>query len=106
MIRISLITLIFITIFATTAQPAFYHRNHLIRKGMAITEVLKHCGEPFHKDVYSVAKTKFHRNSLQTIFITYEVWGYNFGPTKFIQTLTFRNGILTSTKAGGYGFYQ
>ena len=33
-----------------------------------------------------------------------EEWTYNFGPERFIRTLTFENGELVDIETGGYGF--
>jgi hypothetical protein len=35
--------------------------------------------------------------------VTFEEWVYNFGPSKFIRILRFRNGLLSEVKTGGYG---
>ena len=34
----------------------------------------------------------------------YEVWTYNFGPSRFITRIRVRNGIVESIETGGYGY--
>lgn len=40
----------------------------------------------------------------RTVLINFEEWTYNFGSSRFIRTLLFKNGRLISIKEGGYGF--
>ena len=42
----------------------------------------------------------------RTFLINIEEWTYNFGPSRFIQTLTFKNDQLFSIIAGYYGYDQ
>jgi hypothetical protein len=34
----------------------------------------------------------------------YEIWTYNFGPSRFITRVRIRKGIVESIETGGYGF--
>lgn len=39
----------------------------------------------------------------QSVTVQIEVWVYDFGPTRFMEELTFENGVLRSERALGYG---
>ncbi len=46
----------------------------------------------------------YQRITERTFVISIEEWTYNFGPSRFIQTLRFENSRLVSIQIGGYGF--
>jgi hypothetical protein len=39
----------------------------------------------------------------RTTTVTVEDWTYNFGPQRFLRIVTFRNGVVTDVRTGGYG---
>jgi hypothetical protein len=42
----------------------------------------------------------------QTVLVNYEEWTYNFGSSRFVRTLVFRDDQLVSITSGSYGFDQ
>lgn len=73
--------------------------------GKTAEEIASRCGEPIWLERWSeerpveIAPRLFRRE-----VVTFEEWVYNFGPSKFIRILRFRNGLLSEAKTGGYGF--
>ncbi len=104
-----IISLIFFIVFSFLIQPAiaFYCGNKIVSEGNTDAEVFLKCGEPFWKEEYievivSDVDTSFEKRSE----IRIEKWTYNFGPTKLLYILTFRNGKLRKITTDGYGFLE
>lgn len=62
-------------------------------------DVLRRCGEPSYRDQWDEYLAYHHLPSAHV-----EVWYYNFGPSRLLHVLRFRNGRLTSIDTDGYGF--
>ncbi len=62
-------------------------------------KVLYKCGEPTYTDYYEQIAPVYP-------YLTehMDVWVYNFGSTRFIQELIFRNGVLHRINKLGYGY--
>ena len=82
--------------------------SDLVLEGDRKIEVLAACGEPATIDVWEETKrVRDYRwgrfwNLWETVVI--EEWTYNFGPSRFIQTVRFENGRVVRVESGGYGF--
>lgn len=79
--------------------------SRLVSVGDTKAEVLIKCGEPAWKDDWTdVAITGLDSAIEQRISTVRERWVYNFGPSAFLEFLSFDNGRLTAISAGGYGY--
>lgn len=70
----------------------------LVVEGDVKFEVLRRCGEPYFVDAWEIP----YYEGYGTLFM--EEWSYNFGPTRLIRILRFRNGRLVAILTGEYGF--
>lgn len=86
--------------------------SQLASEGATQVEVWQRCGEPLSKfskvEVISDELKTKNRNgtsvgTVRTITRTIDEWTYNFGPTSFMQLVTFVDGRLVSVRSLGYG---
>ncbi|MDY7227993.1 DUF2845 domain-containing protein [Hyalangium rubrum] len=81
----------------------------LVADGASKTDVLMKCGEPIAKDSRTErteVKTRDEDSDSSTKQITethIEEWTYNFGPTKFMQVVVFKNGLLVEVRSANRG---
>ena len=102
-------------------DPAYGLRcsSRLISLGDPKSKILHECGEPDdieirheeyvdgygHRSYLSDWSHSGHlATSLLKEVITIEEWMYNFGPTRFIRFLIFKNGRLKKIRTGDYGY--
>ena len=85
--------------------------NNLVDVGDQKIEVLRKCGKPDIVDrwdeeqvVAGSAADQIGEGRRTRVFANVEQWTYNFGPTRFLYILIFRNGILAEVKTGDHGF--
>jgi hypothetical protein len=71
--------------------------DRLVHTDAAVGEVLAICGEPAHRQQQYVQRGDI-------LYDTEELWTYDFGPDRLLQTLQFRNGRLVAIETGGYGY--
>jgi hypothetical protein len=78
--------------------------GRIISTGDVKSEVLATCGDPAWKDSHQ-EELRERRESGQEhrVFVTVEEWTYDFGPNRFMRIITFRNGVVTDIRTGGYG---
>lgn len=102
----------FFTFFATiSGAEALDCGRRLVLTGDPMTRVRTLCGEPTSITTRTESRTVFgavHRaggsfGEAHTVTIQVEVWVYDLGPRRFMQELTFADGILRSTRTLGYG---
>lgn len=62
-------------------------------------DVLRHCGEPSFRDEWNEYLAHHHGPTGH-----HEEWYYNFGPSRLLHILRFRNGKLTAIDTDGYGY--
>lgn len=62
-------------------------------------EVLRHCGEPSFRDEWDEYLAYHHAPTAHV-----EEWYYNFGSSRLMHVLRFRNGKLTAIDTDGHGF--
>ena len=73
--------------------------NKLVQIGDRKHKVLYICGEPTYSDYYDEVSPV-----IPYLIQEIDVWTYNFGSTKFMQELIFRNGRLHRINSLGYGY--
>ncbi|RPI38513.1 MAG: DUF2845 domain-containing protein [Nitrospiraceae bacterium] len=85
-----------------TAVDAYGLRcgDNLVDVGDRKIDVLAKCGEPVVIDEW-YEEESFRRSSVS---IHVEEWTYNFGPTRFIYFLKFKNGQLVEIRTGDHGY--
>jgi hypothetical protein len=83
--------------------------SRLVSTGMRTGEVLAVCGEPTStrswQEGYETGNIGQRKETSRAVItVNYEEWTYNFGHSRFMQFLLFKNGVLDSIKSGGYGY--
>jgi Protein of unknown function (DUF2845) len=92
--------LIILTLFVFSGQTyALRCGNKLVNIGDRKYDVIYKCGEPTYTDYYDQVTAYYPYYTEQV-----DVWTYNFGNTRFMQELIFRNGILHRINILGYGY--
>jgi hypothetical protein len=71
----------------------------VIRDGDRSFDVLRLCGEPSFRDEWDEYLAYHHLPSAHV-----EEWYYNFGPSRLLHVLHFRNGRLTRIDTDGHGY--
>lgn len=101
-------------VLCTGALPAYALRcgTNLVDVGDTKIDVLRKCGKPDLVDEWD--EDEYFRRSPEidhlgeakkrAVRVTVEQWTYNFGSTRLIYYLIFRNGTLTEVNTGNYGF--
>ena len=74
--------------------------SKLVGVGDSKAKVFIICKKPDFTEKFS--KT-IKTNSNTTVTVEWEIWTYNFGPSRFMQEVTFENGKLIKIKELGYG---
>lgn len=74
----------------------------VINTGDRSFDVLRKCGEPSYRDEWDEYLAYHHRAPSAHV----EEWYYNFGPSRLVHVLGFRNGQLTRIDTDGYGFHE
>ncbi|MDH4231699.1 MAG: DUF2845 domain-containing protein [Nitrospirota bacterium] len=97
-----------------TAADAYGLRcgNNLVDVGDRKIDILTKCGDPELIDEWYEEETfrrspeidRFGEDRRRRVMIHVEEWTYNFGPTRFIYILKFKNGELVEIKTGDHGF--
>ena len=79
--------------------------EQVISIGDTKTDVVAKCGEPTWKDSrQEEMKERLESGVTRSIFLNVEEWTYNLGPNRFVRIFTFKNGRLTDSRTGGYGY--
>jgi hypothetical protein len=93
------------------AGPAHALRcgNNIVSRGDSTLTLLRNCGEPTLREQF-VERTPYRafdrtRNEHYTAYDEqpYEIWTYNFGPRRFIQRITIKDGKIQRIESQGYG---
>jgi hypothetical protein len=105
------------------AEPAQALRcgSKLVNDGDHKSKILKYCGEPTSVQVrtivrgYTSISDRRHRRissrGYDDIYpahgeILVEEWTYNFGPRRFMRTITFENGLVVAVKQLRSGYRE
>lgn len=73
----------------------------VIATGDRSLEVLRKCGEPSFRDEWDEYLAYHHVPSAHV-----EEWHYNYGPSRLLHVLRFRNGKLTRIDTDGHGYHE
>jgi len=74
--------------------------SRLVSVEAIAAEVAATCGEPAYRDQWFYTQPPYGGYAADV-----EVWYYNFGPSRLLQVLKFRNDRLVDVQTDGYGFY-
>lgn len=100
---------------AQAAAGGFYCQTHIIEPGAEAYRVQAWCGPPVSMQprlesrrqlqTVSVPCPRGYCNSVveREVSVQVEEWIYDFGPQRFVQYLTFEQGILVRVRTGTYG---
>lgn len=83
------------------AQADLNCGGQLVSEGDRAYDVRQRCGEPDARDVISTRLGAGHGEIPHE-----EVWHYNFGPSRLVRVLVFREGRLEQIETGGRGFRE
>lgn len=103
---------------------AFYCDSYIIDRDDTAAEVLGRCGEPATTTSWTVEESRgvsvyggtpvrtrtgtiiYVGGSTRDKSVThvYEEWVYNFGPSRFLYIVTFKNGRIVKIEDSGYGY--
>ncbi len=72
--------------------------------GATSAEIVAQCGEPNLKEQRYETITHKIAGGRKQIRVTVDEWTFNLGPSRFMRTLTFRNGNLVDIKTKERGF--
>lgn len=77
----------------------------IVAVGDASVRVLDRCGEPASKITRMESRTVYRRavppmniGEAVTVTVQVDVWVYDFGPSRFLEELTFEDGVLVRTR--------
>lgn len=91
---------------ALVAQPCFgmFCDGGVVSEGDTQMDVLKRCGDPHYvtSPEYRYVGTRGHHVDVRRTTVV--DWIYNFGPRRFIYTVTFEGGRVVRIEAGDYGW--
>jgi hypothetical protein len=77
----------------------------IIDEGTSKPEVLHRCGEPYWQERRVVETLERKGRDVWNVRSdVIEEWLYNFGSTRLLRILTFRNGTLKNVRTAGHGF--
>lgn len=79
----------------------------LVVEGDYKLDVYRKCGEPYYRESRVEYRAIRIRNpgieQERWVPVTVEEWTYNFGPTRFMETLIFENNRVIGSRTLGYG---
>ncbi len=98
---------VLLALFLLLASPsAFAMRcgTRIVTEGTQDFQVRDRCGEPFYADTYYATEVFGAYGPIaQYRDVQYDVWYYNFGPSKLMRRFVFRDGVLAREETLGYG---
>lgn len=105
------LVLLLVSLLSLSPGPAYAFRcgQRLVLVGAATFDVLRKCGEPIsinQRVIYwPVSEPSLDSPFEEPLFIPVVIdeWIYNFGPKRFMQKLSFEEGILRGIESLGYG---
>lgn len=98
-----------LAVFAATADAsALYCERRIVSGGDTQDRVLALCGEPASMATRVDTQTRFlYARGIvvgaYTVSVRYDVWVYDFGPTRLMVELVFEDGTLARESTLGYG---
>lgn len=94
---------------ATSGSPAAATDNtmsckgRIVKVGDAAYRVRTLCGDPDFTQQRVEQRGAGNRFGARSVELVIEEWVYDFGPSRFVQYLTFEGGRLIAIRAGEYG---
>jgi hypothetical protein len=92
---------------ATQAAMAMRCGQALIVEGDHMLDVYRKCGEPYFKETrVEYRAVRLRSPGLEQerwIPVNVEEWTYNFGPSRFMETLLFEGSRVVGSRTLGYG---
>jgi hypothetical protein len=70
-----------------------------VENGSSMYEVQSLCGAPS----FTIQRVDYRRFGNAVVQVSIDQWTYDFGPNRFIQTVTFEQGVVVSIVSGHYG---
>lgn len=93
-------TLCFLAPLPAAADTFRCPNGTIVSTGDSISEVVLKCDRPTFVYTHHQPETN---SSGRIAYIEIQEWTYDQGRQNFVYFLTFRNGILTEVRSGGYG---
>ena len=102
----------FLSLCSCSRADAFSCPGGFISVGASMEEVLSKCGQPAASESWEEARAisapiifdSRYGPFSYVVYIPMETWLYNFGPNRFMQTLTFERRKLVNIESAGYGY--
>lgn len=97
------------TLLMLASQPVLAMRcgQSLIVEGDHMLEVYRKCGEPYFKETrveYRAVRLRYPGlDQERWVPVNVEEWTFNFGPSRFMETLIFEGSRVVGTRTLGYG---
>lgn len=97
-------------LFAAGSAEALRCHGDIVSKGDSTAALLKKCGEPTRTEqydrrisrrVYDVRRDEYF---IEEVALPYEIWTYNFGPTRFLTLITVEHGKILKIETSSYGY--
>ncbi len=101
-IALTLLVLVLIALAPELRADAMYCDGRLVRAGDPIWQVGRACPEPFWREDRDEPAAR-DRDGRVLGWHRVEVWTLNFGPSRFMRRLIFRDGYLYRIENLGYG---
>jgi hypothetical protein len=107
--RVTIMVLIAVLVGVAEVALALQCGGRIASTGDSKWEVQEACGEPAYieESIEVIPKVIYdefrHRYVQIPVYVSKSVWTYNFGPTRLIYFLTFRENTLVKIETGGYG---
>ena len=101
----SIIAVLFVLLVESAQADSMRCSNYIVENGDTKGDVLFKCGEPVSQSEYQeqLREGVDQSREVRTTFI-FNDWVYNFGPDRFMQIVTFRNGRVVEIRSGDYGY--
>ena len=108
-VRVGVVVLTTVVLGMIGIACALQCEGRLVSEGASAWEVQAICGEPAQvSDTVEIVLKPFYDPLGRVaghipVGVPKQVWTYNFGSSRLIYILTFREGILVKIDTGGYG---
>ena len=84
--------------------------SRLVNVGDTTGRLIDYCGQPARVEKNEIRKpvetwdAQLQRNVTTYEIQPYQIWKYNFGPSRLTSTITVQNGAIQGIQSGGYGW--
>ncbi|HYG68598.1 MAG TPA: DUF2845 domain-containing protein [Anaeromyxobacteraceae bacterium] len=107
--RIAVVFAVVAAVNAPARADSLRCRGRIVSVGDARVDLLATCGEPTFRDRRIEARGGVAWDGdrglgeSRQVDVTVETWTYDFGPNRFVMTVTLENGRVSTIERGGYG---